>query len=96
MDKAEERNLLQAELLKVNRLLESDGYKWLMDIGNQQLSNRLSLAILVPPEGADDMVKKTYELGECAGLKLLMSLTEVQKDQLETDIRNLNRELDND
>ena len=88
----EELRELQEELTTIRRLLAESGFKWFEDVCKQQAENRLSEIILVPPEGVDDMVKRAYAIGECAGLKLAVRLPEIHKEQLEYDIKQLTKE----
>jgi hypothetical protein len=82
---------LQEELTKIRRLKETDGYEWLVKIGEAQVQSRLGTIILVSPESADDMVKKNFALGECAGIKLMQSIADVYYEQIRDEIQNLTK-----
>lgn len=87
MDKIEALREHQEELTKVRRLIDEPGFKWFQNICSTQVQNRLTDIVLAPPEGLDDMVKKIYAIGECAGLRLALNLPEIHKEQLEYDIK---------
>lgn len=89
---AEQLRELQELANTLKRLEAEPGYVWLKGVGNEQIQNRLTDIILTPPESVDDMVKKIYAIGECAGIKLMTHMVSIQKEQLEYDIKNLTKE----
>ncbi len=87
MDNSEELKARQEELTKIRRLLDLDGFQWLENICNQQLQARLAELVLSPPTGVDDMVKRAYTLGECAGMRLVLGLPHVQREVISQEIK---------
>lgn len=94
MDRAEEMSLLQEEHRKVADLIKHPGYVWLLATGEEQLRRRVSDLILAAPEGMDDMMKKAYAMGECAGIKLMCSVTAVQEGVLAEEIKKIQKGMD--
>lgn len=82
-----EKLLSQARFQKSSmvRLLENRDFQMYVVELQKQIDQRLN-ELLTQPKGADDLVQKTYNTGEMAGLKLAVDLPKVLVEYAQTSI----------
>ena len=84
----EELRQLQEEQAQLRLLIESTGWKWFVEMANANFDHTFETRIVVKPMGFDDMIVKTYEIGECAGFRRLVNLPAARLAVLEEEIQN--------
>ena len=87
-----DREALQAELSELKSLQQRPGYKELMRLADVQIANRRNLIELVPLKSLDETLAQEYAKGEISGIRLFQSMVEVQKGNLELEIKEASDE----
>lgn len=80
-DETRAKQLEDAVQLKrsMKELLENKAFKVMQEKLDEQVELRIR-SMLVMPEGADDVVKRTYSCGEIAGMKIARDFAQIQLD----------------
>jgi len=78
----EELREAQEELARLRQLCDSPGWQWYLEVVQAQVTNRINDLILGEPQGLDDMVKRAYAMGECAGIKTLPEIPSMRMEEL--------------
>ena len=87
---------LQEELSRLRALKDFAGYKYLLEIADNQIKGRQDALILRPLAKMDDVLSQEYSKGEIAGIRLFRELTDIRIADLEEEIARATQEDEQD
>lgn len=78
-----------------NSLVKHQGWLWLMEILQGQVSSRTNLIVLNPLAQGDMVYEQEFKKGEISGMRLFEKIPEVQIEQIQLEIEQLKKEQEN-
>jgi hypothetical protein len=86
--------VLVEERAQLRQLCESAGWKRVIAYAQESFDTSFENDVIQKPSGVDDLIAKTWQIGECAGLRRLINIPQLRLEVLEGEIRQLEMALE--